>query len=59
MLKICTANCVAMRSLYEEEGEIIRLPCLVGRVVGPLRAARALPLRCAASTVLSSTLLAI
>ena len=39
--------------------EIIRLPCLVGRVVGPLLAARALPLRCAASTVLSSTLLAI
>ena len=43
----------------EEEEEIIRLPCLVGRVVGPLLAARALPLRCAASTVLSSTLLAI
>jgi hypothetical protein len=31
----------------------------LGRVVGPLLAARALPLRCAASTVLSSTLLAI
>jgi hypothetical protein len=43
----------------EEEEEIIRLPCLVGRVVGPLLAARALPLRCAASTMLSSTLLAI
>jgi hypothetical protein len=28
----------------EEEEEIIRLPCLVGRVVGPLLAARALPL---------------
>jgi hypothetical protein len=43
----------------EEEEEIIRLPCLVGRVAGPLLAARALPLRCAASTMLSSTLLAI
>jgi hypothetical protein len=43
----------------EEEEEIIRLPCLVGRVVGPLLAARALPLRCAASTMLSSALLAI
>jgi hypothetical protein len=31
----------------------------LGRVVGPLLAARALPLRCAASTMLSSTLLAI
>jgi hypothetical protein len=31
----------------------------LGRVVGSLLAARALPLRCAASTVLSSTLLAI
>jgi hypothetical protein len=31
----------------------------LGRVVGPLLAARTLPLRCAASTVLSSTLLAI
>jgi hypothetical protein len=30
-----------------------------GRVVGPLLAARALPLRCAASTMLSSALLAI
>jgi hypothetical protein len=43
----------------EEEEEIIRLPCLVGRVAGPLLAARALPLRCAASTMLSSVLLAI
>jgi hypothetical protein len=43
----------------EEEEEFIRLPCLVGRAVGPLLAARALPLRCAASTVLSSALLAI
>jgi hypothetical protein len=42
-----------------EEEEIIRLPCLVGGVAGPLLAARALPLRCAASTMLSSTLLAI
>jgi hypothetical protein len=39
--------------------EFIRLPWLVGRVVGPLLAARALPLRFAASTVLSSALLAI
>jgi hypothetical protein len=31
----------------------------LGRVVGPLLAARALPLRCAASTMLSSALLAI
>jgi hypothetical protein len=31
----------------------------LGRVVGPLLAARALPLRCAASTMLSPTLLAI
>jgi hypothetical protein len=31
----------------------------LGRVVGPLLAARALPLRCAASTLLSSALLAI
>jgi hypothetical protein len=31
----------------------------LGRVAGPLLAARALPLRCAASTMLSSTLLAI
>jgi hypothetical protein len=31
----------------------------LGRVVGPLLAARALPLCCAASTMLSSTLLAI
>jgi hypothetical protein len=31
----------------------------LGRAVGPLLAARALPLRCAASTMLSSTLLAI
>jgi hypothetical protein len=45
--------------LVEEEEEIIRLPCLVGRVVGPLLAARALPLRCAASTMPSSALLAI
>jgi hypothetical protein len=29
----------------------------LGKVVGPLLAARALPLRCAASTMLSSTLL--
>jgi hypothetical protein len=45
----------------EEEGEeeIIRLSCLVGRVAGPLLAARALPLRCAASTMPSSALLAI
>jgi hypothetical protein len=41
------------------EGEFIRLPWLDGRVVGPLLAARALPLRCAASTMLSSALLAI
>jgi hypothetical protein len=32
---------------------------VLGRAVGPLLAARALPLRCAASTMLSSTLLAI
>jgi hypothetical protein len=31
----------------------------LGRAVGPLLAARALPLRCGASTVLGSTLLAI
>jgi hypothetical protein len=31
----------------------------LGRAVGPLLAARALPLRCAASTGLSSTMLAI
>jgi hypothetical protein len=31
----------------------------LGRVVGPLLAARALPLRCAASAMLSSALLAI
>jgi hypothetical protein len=31
----------------------------LGRVAGPLLAARALPLRCAASTMLSSALLAI
>jgi hypothetical protein len=31
----------------------------LGKVVGPLLAARALPLRCAASAVLSSALLAI
>jgi hypothetical protein len=43
----------------EEAEEVIRLPCLVGRVVGPLLAARALPLRCAASTMPSSALLAI
>jgi hypothetical protein len=48
----------------EEEGggggeELIRLSWLVGGVAGPLLAARALPLRCAASTMLSSTLLAI
>jgi hypothetical protein len=43
----------------KEEEEIIRLPYLVGRVVGPLLAARALPLRCAASAMLSSALLAI
>jgi hypothetical protein len=36
------------RRIYSpEEEEFIRLPWLVGRVVGPLLAARALPLRCA------------
>jgi hypothetical protein len=38
----------------------IFIPCRgLGCAVGPLLAARALPLRCAASTVLSSALLAI
>jgi hypothetical protein len=42
----------------EEEEEVVACRG-EGSAVGPLLAARALPLRCAASTVLSSALLAI
>jgi hypothetical protein len=44
-------------SLMKKKKDLIAYRGL-GRAVGPLLAARALPLRCAASTMLSSTLLA-
>jgi hypothetical protein len=57
-----TVEAIFLKKLYflgeEEEKNLIACRGL-GRVVGPLLAARALPLRCAASTMLSSTLLAI
>jgi hypothetical protein len=59
LVSMCALRAGVHEEEEEEEEEIIRLPCLVGRVVGPLLAARALPLRCAASTMLSSALLAI
>jgi hypothetical protein len=54
------ARCWQLQLLGYEEKKKNLIACRgLGRVVGPLLAARALPLRCAASTVLSSALLAI